>query len=170
MLKSNTDKKGYFYLQATDISKEGPHRETVVSFEWNIIYSCNFRCPHCIFDGKWDEYGKRTVFIGRDEWIKYWTDIYKHYGRTTLIVTGGEPFIYPDFIGIIKAISSIHYPINISSNGSGDIDGFIKNIDPGRVSVNLSFQPGFNELEDIIAKKKLLDNHSGKLRVLLLLL
>ena len=65
MLKSNPDagKKRDFYLQATDKSLDGFNDKTAVNFEWNIIYSCNYRCPHCIFDGKWEEYGVRTAYV-----------------------------------------------------------------------------------------------------------
>lgn len=158
MQGSDRPKNDKFYLQATDGAKEGFHGEPVMGFEWNITYSCNFRCPHCIFDGKWDEYGKRTVFLKPEEWVRNWEKLFKLYGRSSVIVTGGEPFTYPGFIEIIKGISEWHYPINISTNGSGDLPGFIKAIDPGKVALNLSFQPGFNELESIIAKVKLLKN------------
>jgi len=93
--KGDKKKDARFYLQGTDTSKEGFSNGTPVGFEWNIIYSCNFRCPHCIFEGKWDEYGKRTVYLSVSEWVKHWERIYDRHGRASIIITGGEPFLYP---------------------------------------------------------------------------
>lgn len=148
--------KDKFYLQGKDANKEGFSRECNVNFEWNMLYECNYRCPHCIFEGKWEEYGPRTVYLSVAEWMKIWKRIYDRYGRTSLIITGGEPFIYPDFINLIEQISAMHHPINISTNASGDLIGFANKINPERVGLNLSFQPGFNNLDNILEKVQFL--------------
>jgi hypothetical protein len=150
----DTDKK--FYLQGTDAKKESFNRPELITLEWNIAYACNFRCPYCFFDGKWEEYGKRNVFPGVDAWMGIWQRISERYGRCALLITGGEPFVYPDFVSLVERLSQIHYPINISSNGSGDMERFATAVDPAKVSVTLSFHPGHNRLADILAKKKYL--------------
>jgi hypothetical protein len=50
----------------------------------------------------------------------------------------------------------LHYPINISSNSSGDIDSFVKLFDPERISLSLGFHPGFDELDNFLRKVDLL--------------
>lgn len=144
-----------FYLQGTDAGKESFNLKQV-QFEWNLLYACNFRCRYCFFTGKWEEYGKRNVFPGLPALMKRWERMHALYGRSSMLMTGGEPFIYPEFIALIKELSVIHYPINISTNASGDMAGFSRAADPAKVSVSLSFHPGFNELSKVIELKKAL--------------
>ncbi|MBU1811385.1 MAG: radical SAM protein [Candidatus Omnitrophica bacterium] len=125
---------------------------SLVRFTWNITYNCNYRCSYCFFDGKWEEYKKRNVFLSIDEWMKHWGRAYEKYGPIYLIITGGEPFTYPNFIELIKNLSSLCYHINISSNSSGDLNKFVTEIDPKKVSLSLSFQKEFDKVEDFIAR------------------
>jgi len=125
-------------------------------FTWNIHYSCNYRCPYCFFEGKWLEYQKRNIYLSPDEWMNYWNRIYDRYGRSYILITGGEPFIYPDFIKLIEKLSSVHYPINISTNTSGDLDTFAEKIDPSRVSVSASLQLNFENMDSFLKKVKFL--------------
>lgn len=130
-----------------------------VRFTWNISYDCNYRCSYCFFEGSWEEYKNRTVYLSVDEWIKYWSAVHQKYGPIYLIITGGEPVIYPNFIELIKSLSNLCYHINISTNSSGDLDAFIERINPDRVSLSLSFQKEFDTLENFIRKVKLIKRH-----------
>lgn len=136
-----------FYLQGTEKEKER-FRDTIgVSFEWNIIYKCNYRCSYCIFEGKWEEYGPRTVIKSVEELLEIWNRIYDLYGRTSIVFTGGEPTIYPNFFEFIAKLSQKHYPLNISSNGSGDLQKMVKLCDNKKVSMSISFHPEFDSAE-----------------------
>ena len=150
------EKQESYFLQGKYSGKEVLKTSGQVSFDWNLLYECNYRCPHCFFEGKWEEYGKRTVYKSVKEWMSIWKRVYDKYGRASIVITGGEPFEYPDFINLVKELSNIHWPLNVSSNSSGNLKEFAEKTDPSRVSVTLSFQPGFNKLEDVIAKVKLL--------------
>jgi len=119
---------------------------------WNLLYDCNYRCSYCFFEGKWEEYKKRNIYLSASDWFKYWLKLYEKYGYLYILITGGEPFIYPDFIELIKRLSEISYHINISSNGSGDLKKFVKEISPSKVSLSLSFQPEFENLNSFIEK------------------
>jgi len=130
-----------------------------VRFTWNIVYDCNYRCSYCFFEGKWEEYKKRNVYLSPDEWFKYWKRIHDRHGPPYIVITGGEPFIYPGFIELIKRLSQISYHINISSNSSGDLDRFVKEIGPSNVSLSLSFQPEFNRLEDFMERLVFIRKH-----------
>lgn len=157
-----------FYLQGTDSVKESFNFPELVEFEWNIIYSCNYRCSYCFFNGKWEEYGKRNRILSVSEWLKCWQRIYDNYNRCAILVTGGEPFIYPDFHELIKELAKIHYPINISTNSSGNIESFagvlkeidvISNKDNKRVSVTLSFHPEYDSLDKVLQKNAILKSY-----------
>jgi len=127
-----------------------------VRFSWNIHYDCNYRCSYCFFEGKWNEYKKRNIYLHPEEWMKYWRRVYAKYGRCYILITGGEPFTYPDFIKLVSKLSQIHYPINISSNASRDLESFVRHIDPERVYLSVSFQPEFEKLENFLEKAKFL--------------
>lgn len=130
-----------------------------VRFTWNIAYDCNYRCSYCFFEGKWEEYRKRNVYLSPEEWFRYWEKISNRYGLPYIIITGGEPFIYPGFIELVKKISAVSYHINISSNSSGDLKAFVEEIDPGKVSLSLSFQPEFDGIEDFKEKVVFIRSH-----------
>lgn len=130
-----------------------------VRLTWNMLYDCNYRCSYCFFEGKWEEYRRRNIYLSPDEWIEYWRRIYDKYGPPYLIITGGEPFIYPNFIEIIKELSKICYHINISSNSSGDLKRFVEEIDPQKVSLSISYQPEFDKLENFLERALFLRRH-----------
>jgi MoaA/NifB/PqqE/SkfB family radical SAM enzyme len=123
-----------------------------VRFTWNIHWSCNFRCAYCFFDPDWEEYGKRNVYKSVDEWMEHWKRIYARYGRCFLTINGGEPFAYPDFVELIRRVSQLHWPINITTNTSLLLDAFVKKIDPERVSLSLSFHPQYHLIDDFLGK------------------
>ena len=123
-----------------------------VRFTWNIAYDCSYRCSYCFFDGKWEEYKKRNIYFSPDKWLEYWKNIYDKYGPFYINITGGEPFIYPGFIELVKKLLDISYHINISSNGSGNLVKFVEEIDNAKVSLSLSFHPEFENLEGFIQK------------------
>lgn len=130
-----------------------------VRFTWNMLYDCNYRCSYCFFEGKWEEYKKRNIYLSPDEWLERWKRIYDKYGPAYIIITGGEPFVYPDFIELIKKLSQISYHINISSNSSGDLNKFVQEIDPQKVSLSLSFQKEFDRLENFIQRLLFIRKH-----------
>ena len=125
-----------------------------IRFTWNIHYACNFRCSYCFFEGKWEEYNKRNVYLSVNQWMEYWSRIYERYGRCYILITGGEPFTYPNFVELMVRLSQIHYPINISSNASKDLRSFALSINPERIYLSVSFQPEFERLETFLSKVK----------------
>jgi MoaA/NifB/PqqE/SkfB family radical SAM enzyme len=145
-----------FYTQGTDKTKESFQSKNPVKFEWNITYTCNYRCGYCIFDGKWEEYAPRTVFKSAGEIEAIWKRIYDMYGGCAILFTGGEPMTYPNFVDIVKRLSQYHYPINISSNGSGDIEKLCADCDNTKVSMSISFHPQFDTAEEVIKRAKYL--------------
>ncbi len=129
-----------------------------VRFSWIIHYACNYRCPYCFYyeGAGWEILRERNIYLSPDEWLRHWERIYQSYGRCYIAITGGEPFTYPDFIELISRLSKMHYPINISTNSSGDFDFFVNSVSPERVSLSPSFHPEFDELSAFLEKIRLL--------------
>lgn len=129
-----------------------------VRFTWIIHYDCNYRCTYCFYyqGAGWQILKERNIYLSPDEWLNHWKRIYEKYGRCYIQITGGEPFTYPNFVELVYQLSQLHYPINISSNASRDLELFVKAIDPKRVSLCVSFHSQFEALDVFLDKVKLL--------------
>ncbi|MDD5259381.1 MAG: radical SAM protein [bacterium] len=92
---------------------------------WIRIYptlQCNLDCAYCIHshnlaDSKADEF--QVV-----PWQR-WAEFINQSGKN-VIFTGGEPFLYPDFVKLLNAISA-DIKVKIYSNLSADMQDYIKN-------------------------------------------
>lgn len=82
----------------------------------------------------------------RDEIISAWKQVYDSYGTCVIYVTGGEPFLYPDFVGIVNGITAYHR-VHITSNVSLPLDDFIATVDRCRVELNATYHPQYMELK-----------------------
>ena len=144
--------------------------EPKIRFTWIIHYSCNYRCPYCFYyEGSgWEILGKRNVYLAPDEWLEHWQRIYNKYGRCYVAITGGEPFTYPNFIELVNKLSRMHYPINISTNSSGDFSSFVKEVCPERLSLSLAFHPQFDDLSVFLERIEFLKKNNFDRQVNLL--
>jgi len=96
---------------------------------WNMTRKCNFRCEYCYFPHDNSPVTetlpveKITAFL--DGTGQNWT----------VGMTGGEPFIYPGFVDICKALTEKHM-IGVDTNLSipSKVREFAERIDPARVN------------------------------------
>ncbi|MBI5241189.1 MAG: radical SAM protein [Elusimicrobia bacterium] len=128
--------------------------EPELRITWNMHWRCDYRCSYCFFAGHWEEYSRRFIERSTEEWLACWRRIRERHGRALLTITGGEPFIFPDFLNLISGLSDIHWPINISTNASVPWDGFIAAVDPKKVSVSVSFHPEYHEIGPFLGRLK----------------
>lgn len=126
-----------------------------IKFAWDIHYKCNFRCPYCWFYREWERLEKRNLYLNPDEWMRHWGRVYDIYGEVKIDIVGGEPFMYPDFKELVKKLSSIH-KVKVTTNLSGDVEAFVKEINPERVELDLNFHILFIDLETVIKKSLIL--------------
>jgi MoaA/NifB/PqqE/SkfB family radical SAM enzyme len=122
-----------------------------ISFNWDIHYVCNYRCPYCWFYGKWIDLKKQNRYFSIEQLESFWENIYSKYGVVKIAITGGEPFLYPEFIELIKILSQFH-KIEIITNLSPNIDSFIKKINTDNVKVHPSYHPLFADFDEFINK------------------
>ena len=128
-----------------------------IHFAWDIHYKCNFRCPYCWFYKGWAEAARLNIYLSPEQWMEHWQRIYDKYGSVRIEITGGEPFLYPNFIRLVKLLSTIHI-VKVTTNLTGDIETWIKEIDPQHVVMDLNFHPLFSEIDGFIRKTILLKN------------
>lgn len=120
-------------------------------FVWDIHYKCNFRCPFCWFNTKWKEMEKLNRYLSVEEMVEVWKRIYDKYGECHIMITGGEPSLYPNFIDIIYELSKIH-TVKVTSQLSGDYYAFAEKIDPKRVNLDMNFHPLESKFEEFVGK------------------
>ena len=114
--------------------------KTLYSFNWDIHWVCNYNCPYCWFYDKWAQLKEKNRLFPPETIIEKWEKIFELYGRSRISITGGEPFIYPDFVKIIKNISKMH-EIEIITNLSCDPGRLAEEIRGRGVTINPSFHP-----------------------------
>lgn len=139
----------------------------MIEFDWLIHYKCNYRCSYCFFEGWWDEVEERNNYIRPDKWIKAWKSIYQKYGEFKLIITGGEPFIYPDFINLLDKLNKyaeIAFDTNFSCSWRV-LEQLADKINPDRVFMGLSFHPMFANLDLFLKKAAFLRKKGFNFRV-----
>ncbi len=100
-----------------------------VEADWNLLYTCNFRCNYCFFPPKILG-SKLQIHADPDGWAR----AFESTQRTWLLhITGGEPTIYPRFTELCARLSERHI-LSINSNLSHPaIEGLVDSVDPGRV-------------------------------------
>ncbi len=92
---------------------------------WLRIYPtlrCNLNCAYCVHNHNLPESIADTYQLV--PWQK-WAEFINKTGRN-VIFTGGEPFLYPDLVKLLNAISP-GIKVKIYSNFSADMQDYIKN-------------------------------------------
>jgi radical SAM protein with 4Fe4S-binding SPASM domain len=99
------------------------HRPFIATFE--LTYRCNLRCKHCYIT-KNDPY-EEEMPVG--EWIRAIREL-KELGAILIVLTGGEPTLYPGFWDIIEELNTQNILIRIFTNATTltekDIDRLIQ--------------------------------------------
>jgi len=129
----------------------------VIEFTWDIHYKCNYSCPYCWFHGKWEEISVNNIYPGTNNILEVWKRIHEKYGSVHLEITGGEPFIYPDFIKIIIELSRIH-SVGVTTNLSIEYKEIEKLVNTaGEIrNIVMSFHPLFADFDKFLNKAKLI--------------
>ncbi len=93
-------------------TKNGPYLSAPRMVTWEITYACNLRCPHCFTESgsaKNNELDTRSALSLVDKLAE--AKILR------LLISGGEPFLRPDILTILRKISRTNMRLDIASNG-----------------------------------------------------
>lgn len=90
-------------------------------FYYMVTHKCNLTCQHCIRGSK------RCVDMDFDAAKNGLEKILTFDKNATLVITGGEPTLYPHFINLAEYAIERFREVIVTSNGTTDI--FKKNID-----------------------------------------
>jgi MoaA/NifB/PqqE/SkfB family radical SAM enzyme len=99
-----------------------------IEAEWTLNLLCNYDCAYCFSRSSTEH-----QLVGRmspEELL----DFFDSTGKTWMLrLSGGEPFVYPDFVRLCRTLASRHY-LSINSNlSSSRVREFAAEVDPGRV-------------------------------------
>lgn len=133
-------------------------------WNWDIHYACNYRCSYCFLAGKWDVAAKENRYPGLEKWKEIWDRIYRSYGSCHIHFSGGEPFTYPDFLGLIDFLSEKH-TLEFSTNLSFDVKGFMERISPLKVKLGASFHPEFASFGEFLGKSLRLQENGYQIHI-----
>jgi len=98
-----------------------------------LTRGCNLRCPHCFAEaGAPREVEMSTERILRllDEWAEM--------GVFSVVITGGEPAIHPDFLAIVRHAHDLGFTVAIASNGMPLTDKVLRQIPQDDVIISVS--------------------------------
>ncbi|MFH1414635.1 MAG: radical SAM protein [Elusimicrobiota bacterium] len=124
-----------------------------ITFSWDIGCFCNFKCEYCFFtQSGWENMEKLQGKPRSPEEIDTaWKYIFGKYGEFMLYITGGEPFLYPGFVEIVKSLSKYSF-LHITTNLSYPVNDLLKAVSPERVSFNCTYHPRYMEIDRFIRR------------------
>ena len=90
----------------------GPYLSAPKSVIWDVTYACNLKCPHCLTSSR--KALKRELTTDQAMAL---VDMMTKAKILYLSLSGGEPFLRPDIIPILKHIASTNMRLDIATNG-----------------------------------------------------
>jgi MoaA/NifB/PqqE/SkfB family radical SAM enzyme len=88
--------------------------ESIAILQFQYDYSCNFRCQHCCISRMQAKKKDRYFTISDVRELSRQAD---DMGLAHIVITGGEPLLFPDFDDIVEAIDPQKFYITSDTNG-----------------------------------------------------
>jgi MoaA/NifB/PqqE/SkfB family radical SAM enzyme len=124
---------------------------------WFITEKCNYKCPYCFERDILTEFDAPVTGDFVIAWNRLKPEI--------LDITGGEPFLVPNFINILEQLDS-SIKIAITTNLSLDLTKFVTQMTPERViSMTLSLHPTMVNFDVFTGKVIFLKNRGFNITV-----
>lgn len=144
-------------MKARGIKRQAIDRqECDIEADWVISLLCNFNCRYCV-----SHIGsQRQVEDLSNKFIGFFDASGK---RWLLHITGGEPFLYPNFVGLCGRLTQ-HHKINLNTNLSSPlVYDFARQIDPSKVTfINVGLhiveREKYGLVDDFVKKYRYLKN------------
>jgi len=108
------NEKPYVYDKIMRYEEKVKKGESIAILQFQYGYTCNFQCQHCSvkrFQGK-----KEGRFFTPDD-VKELSRQADEMGLAHIVITGGEPLIFPEFDAIVQAIDPQKFYITSDTNG-----------------------------------------------------
>jgi MoaA/NifB/PqqE/SkfB family radical SAM enzyme len=106
--------KPYVYEKIMKFEEKVKRGESIAILQFQYDYTCNFKCEHCDITKLWQKENKR-YFTPKD--VRELSRQADEMGLAHIVITGGEPLVFPDFDEIVEAIDPQKFYITSDTNG-----------------------------------------------------
>ncbi|MCM8763857.1 MAG: radical SAM protein, partial [Candidatus Omnitrophica bacterium] len=106
--------KPYVYEKIMKYNEKVIKGESIAIIQFQYNYRCNFHCQHCDVT-RLRKKGKHKIFTPQD--VKKLSRQADEIGLAQIVITGGEPLVFPDFDKIVEAIDPSKFWIVSDTNG-----------------------------------------------------
>lgn len=106
--------KPYVYEKIIKFEDKIKRGESIAILQFQYDYSCNLNCQHCCITRLRRKKGERCFTIPDVKELARQAD---EMGLAHIVITGGEPLIFPDFDQIVEAIDPQKFFIVSDTNG-----------------------------------------------------
>lgn len=106
---------------------------------FELLPLCNMNCDMCFIRLSPEEMKKRGRLRSADEWLDIAKQM-KQAGTLFVLLTGGEPFLYPEFIKLYQGLRALGMIVTINTNGTlitKEIAEVLGKDKPRRVNITL---------------------------------
>ena len=88
--------------------------ESIAILQFQYDYACNFHCQHCCITRLQNKKNERFFNISDIKELARQAD---EMGLAHIVITGGEPLVFPDFDDIVQALDPQKFYITSDTNG-----------------------------------------------------
>lgn len=106
--------KPYVYEKIMKYDEKVKKGESIAILQFQYDYTCNLRCQHCCIT-KIQGKNPNRFFTIKD--VKELSRQADDMGLAHIVITGGEPLVFPDFDDVVKAIDPQKFYITSDTNG-----------------------------------------------------
>ncbi len=107
-------KKPYVFEKIMNYDEKVKRGESIAILQFQYDYACNFRCQHCCITKLRRQTGERAFTIDDVKDLSGQAD---EMGLAHIVITGGEPLVFPDFDDLVAAIDPAKFYITSDTNG-----------------------------------------------------
>ena len=108
------EEKPYVYEKILKFTEKMNRGESIAIIQFQYNYACNFQCDHCSVKRFQGPKGGRQFTLADVRELARQAD---ELGLARFVITGGEPLILKDLDGLVAAIDSQKFFINLDTNG-----------------------------------------------------
>jgi radical SAM protein with 4Fe4S-binding SPASM domain len=105
-----------------------------------ITRRCNLRCAHCFVEGgqrRSSEMSTDRILALLEEWAEM--------GVFSVVITGGEPTIHPDFVEIVQRAYNLGFTVGIATNGTTLTPKLLEKIPHDDVIISISLDEAHDQ-------------------------
>ena len=106
--------KPYVYEKVMNFGDKVKRGESIAIIQFQYDYTCNFRCVHCSVKRFQGRKQARCFTIPDVRELSRQAD---DMGLAHLVITGGEPLVFPDFDELVAAVNPSKFYITSDTNG-----------------------------------------------------